>query len=96
MSLSAKAMVGACANALALLTHLEGALAQFEDAHDATVFMYRARAHVLELQAIAMLETSSNVTVQQAAHIAHICAQARQFLRSVPKTVRRDPGNELL
>jgi hypothetical protein len=87
--MDAKQMVRSCKAVLKQLQQLEGYLNHIPK-KDAPKFVYQSMTDVKELIHIARLETVSNVTPEQAAHIGKIVNRAAAFMRMVPDDAKHD------
>ena len=77
--MTAAQMEKLCAQTLALLDELEACLQQLPTL--AAKFCFESQKSVKELRMIARLETVSNVTQEQAAHVNKINNQLNAWLR---------------
>lgn len=87
--MDAKQMLRQCGSTLKQLEQLEGLLTHIPK-KDAAKFVFQSVRDVKELIHIARLETATNVTAEQAAHINKIANRASAFIRMVPDDIKRE------
>ena len=87
--MDAKTMLRTCSTTLKQLEQLEGLLTHVPK-KDASKFVYQSIKDVKELTHIARLETTTNVTPEQATHITKIVNRANAFMKMVPDDAKRD------
>jgi hypothetical protein len=91
--MDAKQMLRQCGIALKQLEQLEGHINDIPK-KDAAKFVFQSTQDVKELMHIARLETSHNVTPEQAVHITKIVNRATAFIHALPEDVRKELGGE--